>query len=113
MHEAGIVQSLLTLAEAKARAAGAERIGSIRIRVGRMTGVVPEALEQAFAILRTGTIAADAALDVEYVPGAFWCPACAGEFETPELIGACPTCGEPSADLRRGREMDLVSLEVD
>lgn len=113
MHEAGIVQSLLTLAEEKARAAGAARIGSIRFRVGRMTGVVPEALEHAFAILRTGTLAADAALDVEYVPGTFWCSACEGEFETEELIGACPRCGAPSADVRRGREMDLVSLEVD
>jgi hydrogenase nickel incorporation protein HypA/HybF len=113
MHEAGIVQSLLTLAGEKARAAGAGRIESIRIRVGRMTGVVPEALEQAFTILRAGTIASGAALDVEYVPGAFWCSECGGEFETDELIGACPTCGEPSADLRRGREMDLVSLEVE
>jgi len=113
MHEAGIVHSLLALAEEKARAAGAERIGSIRLRVGRMTGIVPEALEQAFAILRAGTIASEAALDVEYVPGAFWCPGCAGEFETADLIGSCPTCGEPSADLRRGREMDLVSLEVE
>jgi hydrogenase nickel incorporation protein HypA/HybF len=113
MHEAGIIQSTLDLAERQARNAGAGLITEVRMRVGRMTGVVPEALEHAFAVLSAGTMAAGARLEVEFVPGAFWCLACAREFEAEGLLGECPACGSPSADPRRGLEMELVSLEVD
>jgi len=113
VHEVGIIQSVLEIAESQARRSGALRINEIRMRVGRMTGVVPDALEHAFAVLKDGTMAAAARLEVEFVPGAFWCVACAAEFEADDLIGGCPTCREPSFDMRRGRELDVVSLEVD
>lgn len=113
MHEVGIMQSALEIAERQARAAGAARICEIRMRVGRMTGVVPEALDHAFEVLRGGTMAEDARLNVEYVPGVFFCLACQREFESEDLVGGCPVCDAPSFDLRRGRELDVVSLEVD
>ena len=113
MHEVGIIQSVLEIAESLARQNGAIRILEIRMRVGRMTGVVPESLEHAFAVLRDGTLAAGAKLAVEYMPGVFWCTACSAEFESDDLIGGCPTCREPSFDLRRGRELVVESLEVE
>ncbi|MEI6668668.1 MAG: hydrogenase maturation nickel metallochaperone HypA [Acidobacteriota bacterium] len=113
MHEVGIMQSVLEIADQQARAAGAVRILEIRMRVGRMTGVVQEALDHAFAVLRQDTLASDARLEVELVPGAFWCLTCAAEFESDDLIGGCPTCNQPSFDMRRGRELAVVSLEVD
>lgn len=113
MHEVGIMQSVLQIAEQQASKSGASRILEIRMRVGRMTGIVPEALDHAFAVLRDGTTAAGARLDVEFVPGAFWCRPCAVEFESDDLVGGCPTCHEPSFDMRRGRELEVVSLEVD
>ena len=112
MHEVGIMQSTLELAEGQARAAGATRIEEVRMRVGRMTGVVPEALEHAFEALRQGTMADAARLEVEYLPGAFWCAGCDREFEAEAMFTPCPTCGEPSLGLRQGTEIQLVSLEV-
>jgi hydrogenase nickel incorporation protein HypA/HybF len=113
MHEVGIMQSTLEAAEKQARAAGAARIHEIRMRVGRMRGVVPEALEHAFAILREGTMAAAATLSIEHVMAACWCGDCRQEFECPDWFSECPTCGTPSNDLRRGLELELVSMEVD
>ena len=113
VHEVGIIQSVLEIAESQARLNGATRILEIRMRVGRMTGIEPEAIEHAFAVLRDGTLAAGAVLTVEYVPGVFWCATCSVEFESDDLIGGCPTCREPSFDLRRGREMAVESLEVE
>lgn len=113
VHEVGIMQSVLEIAESQARQNGAARILEIRMRVGRMTGVVPEALEHAFAVLRQDTMADGATLIVEYVPGVFWCLTCAAEFESDDLVGGCPTCNEPSFELRRGREMAVESLEVE
>ena len=113
MHEVGIMQSVLEIAEGQARKSGATRILEVRMRVGRMTGVVPESLDHAFAVLREGTLAEGAALVVEYVPGACWCATCRREFEAEGMLGECPACGTPSFEIRRGRELDVLSLEVD
>ena len=43
-----------------ARESGATQIHLLRMRVGRMTGVVQEALEYAFDVVRKGTMAASA-----------------------------------------------------
>ncbi len=113
MHEIGIMESALALAQRQAQAAGAVRVHEIRMRVGRMTGVVPEALQHAFAALRPGTFAAEAVLAVEYVAGICWCHGCSREFEADGMLGTCPTCGETSVEVRAGTELELVSLEVD
>jgi hydrogenase nickel incorporation protein HypA/HybF len=112
MHEVGIMQSVLTLAEQQARSAGALHIHEVRLRVGRLAGVVRESLEHAFEVLRAGTMAAGAALAVDEVPAACWCAACQREFETPELLCDCPACGTVSTELRRGRELELTALEI-
>jgi hydrogenase nickel incorporation protein HypA/HybF len=113
MHEVGIIESTLTVAQARARAAGATRIDAIHLRVGSLTGVVPEALDHAFTALRQGTLAHGARLVVEYVTAVCWCAACQSEFEAPGLFSECPACGTASGDIRRGRELDLISLEVE
>lgn len=107
------MSEILRLAEEQARRSGATRIHEIRLRIGRMAGVVPEALSYAFEVLREGTLAAAGALRIDPVEAACWCAACQQEFPTPDLIYDCPRCGQPSADLRRGKEMDLVSLEIE
>jgi hydrogenase nickel incorporation protein HypA/HybF len=113
MHEAGIIESMLALAATRAAQEGATVIRRIHLRVGALRSVVPEALEHAFAVLREGTPAREARLEVDYVPAAFWCAGCRTEFETPELFGECPLCGTPVNDARRGMELEFVSMEVD
>jgi hydrogenase nickel incorporation protein HypA/HybF len=112
MHEVGIVQSILEIAAQQTKAAEATQVHTIRLRIGRLTGVVPEAIEHAFAVLRAGTPAAEAVLAIEIVPAICWCDECEQEFTADGLYSECPTCGTPSLIVRQGQEMDLVSLEV-
>jgi hydrogenase nickel incorporation protein HypA/HybF len=112
MHEVGIMQSVLDLAEREARTAGSAGISEVRLRIGRLTGVVHESLEFAFSVLKEGTLAEGGQLVVEYVPGAYWCGRCEAAFEAEGFACGCPRCGEFSLDMRRGMEMELVSLEV-
>jgi hydrogenase nickel incorporation protein HypA/HybF len=112
MHEVGIMQSILATAEEKARAEGAAAIHEIRLRIGRLAGVVCESLEFAFGVLRQGTLAAEARLAIDEVPARCWCPNCAEEFEARELILICPTCGGVKVELRSGRELEISSLEI-
>jgi hydrogenase nickel incorporation protein HypA/HybF len=112
MHEVGIVQSTLAMAERHARNAGGSAISSLLLRVGDMTGVVPEAIEHAFDVLKIGTLAENASLVIERVGGIGWCEGCSLEFSADGWIAICPRCAVPTGDLRSGLELELVSLEV-
>jgi hydrogenase nickel incorporation protein HypA/HybF len=112
MHEFGIMQETMTLVLEQARRQGATCVHQVRMNVGQLSGVVPEALQACFEVLREGTLAASARLDIETVPAICWCKSCGSEFETPDLLCECPRCRAISGELRRGRELQLASLEI-
>lgn len=112
MHEVGIMESTLDLARRAAQDRGASRIHVLRMRVGAMSGVVPDALEFAFTVLTEGTIAADAELEIETVSPAAHCDRCGQDYPVSPAEYACPTCGLRSTRLVRGKEIELVSMEV-
>ena len=113
MHELSIMQSALDLALDAAQKAGASKLYRIRLRIGALSGVVPEALRFSFEALAAGTPAEGATLEIEDVPARFWCAGCAKEFQADSLFADCPGCRKPSGDLRSGREMELASLEIE
>jgi hydrogenase nickel incorporation protein HypA/HybF len=113
MHELSIMQSALSLALEQAQQAGAVRVHTIRLRIGALSGVVPDALEFAFEALTPGTMAEGGKLAIEHVPARFWCARCTREFQSDDMFAECPDCHVPSGELRAGREMEVASLEID
>ncbi|HSV75081.1 MAG TPA: hydrogenase maturation nickel metallochaperone HypA [Chthonomonadales bacterium] len=112
MHEFSLMQSALEMAVDRASQHGAERIERLTMRIGDLSGVVPEALQFAFEVLRDGTCAATAALAIERVPVRCHCSECDASFEPDGLVYVCPRCGAASGDIRSGREMELAWIEV-
>ncbi|HNQ87617.1 MAG TPA: hydrogenase maturation nickel metallochaperone HypA [Verrucomicrobiota bacterium] len=112
MHEVGIIQNAVAMALQTARESGAIRVHRVRLRVGTMSGVVPDALRFAFDLVCQGTAAEGAELEIEEVPAACWCAACAAEFVCEDYINECPRCHAVSGELRRGRELELATVEV-
>ena len=112
MHEVGIMENTLAMALKRAAEEGAHRLHRLTMRIGPLSGVVPEALEFAFDVLRRGTIAEEAALDVERVPIICFCSPCRLEFQPGDLFCECPRCHDPSPNVHQGRELELASLEV-
>jgi len=112
MHEFSIMQAALETAAQKTRAAGATQIHRLTVRVGALSGVVPEALRFAFDALKDKSLAAQAELEIVEVPAIGWCADCAAEFAVAEINYECPRCHQPSGELRRGKEMELASLEI-
>lgn len=109
MHELGIARDLLDLALAHA---GDARIEEIHIDNGIMSGVEDHALRFAFAALAKGTRADHAALIIKTIPLRCFCDQCEKEFECQPLSYYCPDCGRASGEIRSGRELQMVSLEV-
>jgi hydrogenase nickel incorporation protein HypA/HybF len=112
MHEVGLLQNMLDVIREFAARHRARAVHRVTLRVGGLSGVVPEALEFAFTVVTRGTIAEGARLVIERVPVVCRCPDCGCEFEPPDVIYACPGCGQISADVLRGKELELASLEV-
>src|SRR5512140_321330 len=106
MHELSIMESALNLALGQARESRASRVHVLRLRIGALSGVVPDALQFAFEALTPGTPAEGAQLIIENVPARFWCETCRREFEAADLFAECPGCSRPSGELRAGREME-------
>jgi hydrogenase nickel incorporation protein HypA/HybF len=113
MHELSIALSILDLVEEEAeRRAG--RVAAVHLKLGPLSGVVKEALVSAYDLARAGTPFAQAELVVEEVPVAAYCPTCAAERTLtafPQLC--CPTCGTPTPEVVRGRELEVVALEIE
>lgn len=112
MHEVGIMTEAIRLAEESARANGGGRIQALSLRVGVLSGAVPEALRFAFEAVAAGTLAEGATLTIEAVPARWWCAKCQEEFSADDPVAACPHCHDWSGELRAGRELEISTLEL-
>jgi hydrogenase nickel incorporation protein HypA/HybF len=113
MHEVSIMAEAVRMAVESAQAAGARRITGMRLRVGKLSGAVPEAMSFAWDVVRQETLAAGASLSIETVAAACWCATCQVEFECKDFMSECPRCHELSGDLRRGRELEIAAVELE
>ncbi|MCS7163754.1 MAG: hydrogenase maturation nickel metallochaperone HypA [Thermodesulfovibrio sp.] len=114
MHEASIIAELLRIASDECIKNGFSKIDSIKVVVGRATGVMTDALLFAFNILKEDTPAKEASLIIEEVPVRGVCKDCGNEFESNEnyLIFECPRCGSFSVILLSGKELNITEMEV-
>ena len=114
MHEASIAGSLLDIAVRECGEKGYGRIVGISVRMGKASGVMPEALLFAFDAMKLGTIAEEASLAIEEVPVSGYCEDCRTDFTVSgEFILCCPHCGGGSFKALSGRELDITELEVE
>jgi hydrogenase nickel incorporation protein HypA/HybF len=114
MHELSIAQSLIELASEAAIKEGATRVTRLVTRIGKLAGVVEEALQFSFTLAAEGTACEDAVLTVEVVDISVMCPECREPRALSETYHfVCPVCGAPTPEVLTGRELDLVSVEIE
>jgi hydrogenase nickel incorporation protein HypA/HybF len=87
-------------------------VRSVRLRVGRMSGVVPASLEFCFGALASGTRIDGAALVIEESPVAARCGECGTVSEMPFPFGACPACRSERMTMESGMELQVVDIEL-
>src|SRR5215469_16025895 len=103
MHELSVALSILDLAEEEGQNRGGH-VTAIHVKLGRLSGVVREALESAFEMAREGTALAQAELVVEDVPLVIHCSACAADQSPVSAYELrCPACGALTNEIIRGR----------
>jgi hydrogenase nickel incorporation protein HypA/HybF len=113
MHEASIAISLIETVSDLCQKEGYNSIESVRLKVGRAAGILPDALLFAFDVAKAGTIASQAELLIEYVALGGFCIECGSQFESEErYIFSCPDCKSSAIKITRGDEMQIIDMDV-
>lgn len=110
MHEIGLCEPII---DAVQRQAAGRRVAGVRVRVGARHAVVPDAFEQAFAMVADGTVADGAAVDLVVTPPVAACHSCGHRTETTDPLAACAGCGAAGLEMTGGDELVLESIELD
>ena len=113
MHELSIAVELVDLACDELMRLGAVHVDALHVRIGPLCGVVKDALLFSFDVAAADTPLKGARLEIEELPLTVWCPGCAAEVGLEEASRRrCPVCETPTPSVIRGRELELVALEV-
>ena len=113
MHELSIALSLVELAEEEAGRQGG-RVCAVHLRLGPLSGVVKEALLSSYEMACADTSLEGSQLVIEEVPVVVFCPECQALRPLSSLQDfTCAECGTPTPDIRQGKELELVALEVE
>ena len=108
MHELAITQSVVDMVVE--RTAG-RQISLVRLEVGRLSGVVPDAMEFCYGLVISGTPLDGSTLVIEQTPGAAHCRSCGQDFAQDDLILLC-SCGSAEVEVIAGRELRVLSVEL-
>jgi hydrogenase nickel incorporation protein HypA/HybF len=115
MHELSVTESILNIVLKHAQTNGAEKILAINLRIGELTDLVGDCIQQYFDYMSKGTIAEGAKIEVEKTPIVFQCRDCQNTFEvsfrdTKDFT--CTNCGGSSVSLLSGREFYIKDITI-
>jgi hydrogenase nickel incorporation protein HypA/HybF len=113
MHEMALCESVLQIVEATARRHGAARVKTVRLEIGELSHVEPEAMRFSFQVVTRQSIAADATLEIDHVPGSAWCMQCSAVVAIARRGEGCPTCGSYQLQVTGGEELRVKDIEID
>jgi hydrogenase nickel incorporation protein HypA/HybF len=112
VHELSVCQALLTQVAEIAAGRGARVVERITIEVGPLSGVEPVLLASAFAIVRAGGCAAEAALSIESTTVTIGCMACGAHSNPKPNRLVCAVCGGFRTRVVAGDELRLRRVEL-
>ena len=112
MHEASIAHDLIELALEQAHLHGSSKILKVGVRIGRLSSVVPEALEFAFPEAAQDTLAQGALLEIVLLEAVGICSEHGNVVLELHKGIRCPCCDKPILELIQGEELELDTLEL-
>jgi hydrogenase nickel incorporation protein HypA/HybF len=113
MHELSIADAILDAVRKEAEKRPGAHITKVGVRIGALSGIVPDALSFGFECLVKGSDFEPLALAIESLPRRQRCSDCELVFEPPDGNLACPRCGRTDTQFTGGDELDLAYMEVE
>lgn len=108
MHELGITQSIVDMV--RERASGA-RVNRLTLQIGKLSGVMPDAIRFCFDVCAEGTVLQGSELEIIETPGRGRCRECGCEQAMEDFFTPC-ACGVYALECVSGEELKVKSMEV-
>jgi hydrogenase nickel incorporation protein HypA/HybF len=113
MHELSIARNLIEIVCQHLQQEGDAVVKRVKLRIGQLTAVHPQALQFSFEVASDQTLLQGAVLDIETLPVIIFCSRCQQLQTLPGIQKFhCPKCDTPSTDIRQGRELEIEFIEV-
>lgn len=113
MHEVSIIQNVIEIATQKALENNFSKINKVSLKIGQLSGVMPESLNFAFDSCIQGTMLDESTLGIEEVSALGECEACNLQFPISHFNKLCPTCNKFCTSIVRGYELYVDTIEGD
>lgn len=114
MHELPITQSIVRIAAEEAERHNIKKINEIRLKIGELSGLVPECIQQYFDFASKGTAAEGAKIIITKIPITMKCTSCDFCGEPSSFINnKCPVCNGARIIRAGGNEFYIDSMEVE
>jgi len=110
MHELSIATEIISIVEKEIARHNLSGVSSIKLRIGALAGVNPEALRFGFEAVSAGTVLDGATLDIDWVIVKGKCRTCGQEFSIDDFAFICRFCDSPDIEMLQGQELDIVHL---
>jgi len=113
MHELSIALGIVEAAQEEAERLGA-KVSAVHLRLGALAGVGRDALLSSYEFACFDTPLAGSQLVIEDVPVIVFCDRCNAPRTLRSVqLFCCSECGTPTPDIRQGKELELVALEIE
>ena len=109
MHELGISRNIVAIV---GEAAKGRRVSRVTLEIGKLSGVMREAIAFSFDLVAQGTAAEGAELDIREIEGRARCLQCAAEFAVQDFLAAC-ACGSRRLAHLAGEELNVKSIDLE
>ena len=113
MHEMALAEGVREIVDEAARSGGARRVKAVRLEIGRLAHVEIEAMRFAFEVVKRGSLADSADLEIVERDGSAWCMCCS---EVVVIVGfgePCPKCGRHQLQVTGGDRMQVLEIEIE
>jgi len=113
MHEMSLCREIAELVQDTARREGFRRVRAVRLEIGKLAAVEPEAIRFCFDVATRGGPADGARLEILPIEGRGWCLACSRSIDLDDPLGTCPVCGGGQIQVTGGTQINVKDLEVE
>jgi hydrogenase nickel incorporation protein HypA/HybF len=112
MHELSIAQDIIDIVFINVPPDEYENVTVINVKMGEVSGVVPESLEFCFNAIASETLLKNAVLTIEKIPFVFRCNSCDKTCANEMGIRVCPYCSSTDTVIISGTELEVTNVHL-
>ena len=109
MHELSICRSIMDIVS---RHAAGREVRAVHLQVGQLRQIVPDTLVYCWGLMNSDSPLAGSTLEVESIPAALRCRACAASTTITAPVLVCGSCSGTDVEIVSGEEFLITTLDL-